>query len=176
MPLEQYSFGVGGLFAVRTDISNPTPVRFGTVQDVTVDMSFTVKELNGPVSGAASPWPRGAQKITGKIKLAKINARQFNDAYFGQTLAVGEAIQVLDEGGPGGTAIPTTPFQITVVNGSTCDVGLGAWYRPRRLQRRHGRPDDARGIGSDRPGNILSPRPPASIPSRRRTMSRRSRW
>jgi hypothetical protein len=55
--------------------------------------------------------------------LAKINARQFNDAFFGQTLATGEAVQVLDEGAPTGTAIPTTPFQITVANSASMSAG-----------------------------------------------------
>lgn len=118
MPLEQYGFGVGGLFAVRSDISNPTPVRFGTAQDVTVDMSFTVKELIGQYQAPVAV-ARAGQKITGKIKLAKLNAKQFNDAYFGQTLATGTTIQVLDEGGPAGTAIPTTPYQITVANSTS---------------------------------------------------------
>lgn len=122
MPLEQYGFGIGGLYAVRTDIANPTPVRFGTVQDVTVDMSFTVKELVGQYQAPVAV-ARAGLKITGKAKIAKMNARQYNDAFFGQTLAVGEAIQVLDEGGPAGTAIPTTPFQITVANGGSMSAG-----------------------------------------------------
>lgn len=122
MPLEQYDFGIGGIFGVRTDIANPTPVRFGTVQDVTVEMSYTIKTLTGqyqaPVAAA-----RAGLKITAKAKVGKINARQYNDAFFGQTLATGEAVQVLDEGGPSGTAIPTTPFQITVANSASMSAG-----------------------------------------------------
>lgn len=124
MPLEQYGFGVGSLFGVRTDISNPTPVRFGTVQDVTVDMSFTVKELMGQYQAPVAV-ARGGMKITGKVKAAKLNARAFNDIFWGQTLAVGEIKTVLDEGGAGGTAIPTTPFQLTAVNGATFLDDLG---------------------------------------------------
>jgi len=122
MPLEQFAFGIGSLFAVRTDIANPTPTRFGTVQDVTVDFAFTTKSLTGqyqaPVVAA-----RAGLKITGKAKAAKISARTFNDVFFGQTLATGSQIQILDEGGTAGTAIPTTPFQITAANGSSMSTG-----------------------------------------------------
>lgn len=123
MPLEQYDFGIGGLFGVRTDIANPTPVRFGTVHDVSVDMSFTVKELMGQYQAPVAV-ARAGQKITGKCKLAKINARQFNDIFFGQTLVnPGSAVQVLDEGGAAGTPIPSTPFQITVANAASMSAG-----------------------------------------------------
>lgn len=105
MPVEQYNFGSGDLFFVRTDIAVPTPVRVGALQDISVDISFTVKDLMGqyqfPLAVA-----RGAAKLTGKSKFAKINARALNDAFFGQTLATGEQVQVVDEGGPAGTAIP----------------------------------------------------------------------
>src|SRR5438045_883603 len=111
MPLEQYGFGIGNLYGVRTDIANPTPTRFGTVQDCSVDVSFTVKELMGQLQAPVAIG-RAAQKITGKIKQAKLNARAFNDIFIGQTLATGELKVVTDEGGPAGTSIPTTPFQI----------------------------------------------------------------
>lgn len=123
MPLEQYDFGIGGLFAVRTDIANPTPVRFGTVHDVNVDLSFTIKELTGQYQAPVAV-ARATQKISGKIKLAKINARQWNDAFFGQTLVnPGSAVQVLDEGGTAGLTIPGTPFQITVANAGSMSAG-----------------------------------------------------
>lgn len=122
MPLEQYSFGVGGLFAVRTDLAVPTPVRFGTVQEISVDLSYTVKELYGQYQAPVAV-ARGQQKITGKAKSAKLNARQFNEIFFGQTLATGSKIEVMDEGGPSGTAIPGTPYQIVVANGTSMSAG-----------------------------------------------------
>ena len=120
--LQQYNFGAGTLFLVRTDISLPTPVRIGTLQDVSVDMSFQTKELYGQYQAPVAV-ARGQQKITGKAKIANMNARQLNDAFLGQTLATGEQIQIVDEGGPGGTAIPTTPYQIVVANGSSMSSG-----------------------------------------------------
>src|ERR1700758_767614 len=120
--LQQYNFGAGTLFLVRTDIATPTPIRVGTLQDVSVDMSFQTKELYGQYQAPVAV-ARGQQKITGKAKIANLNARQLNDAFLGQTLAVGEQIQIVDEGGPNGTAIPATPYQIVVANGSAMSSG-----------------------------------------------------
>jgi hypothetical protein len=123
MPVEQYGFGSGTLWGLRTDISNPTPARFGTIQDVNIGMSFTVKELLGqyqaPVASA-----RAGMKITGKAKAAKLNARAFNDIFVGQTLATGELVTVLDENGPVG--ITPTSNTITATNSGTAvdDLGL----------------------------------------------------
>ena len=118
MPLEQYNFGAGTLFLVRTDIAVPTPVRVGTLQDVSVDMSFDVKELYGAYQAPVAV-ARGKQKITGKAKFAKINARQFNDAFFGQTLVTGMQVQVVDEGGPAGLGVAATGDTVVVANASS---------------------------------------------------------
>ena len=40
-----YSFGSGVLLGTRTDIANATPVNFGLVQEVTIDETATIKEL-----------------------------------------------------------------------------------------------------------------------------------
>ena len=120
--LQQYNFGAGTLFLVRTDIATPTPTRIGTLQDVSVDMSFQTKELYGQYQAPVAV-ARGQQKITGKAKIANLNARQLNDAFLGQTLATGEQITIVDEGAPNGTAIPTTPYQIVVANGSSMSSG-----------------------------------------------------
>jgi len=126
MPLEQYGFGVGNIFAVRTDIANPTPVRLGTVQDISIDYSFTVKELIGQYQAPVA-IARSGVKIGGKCKSAKLNARAWNDVFFGQTLATGTLIVKTDENGPAGLAIPITPFTITVTNGATFVSDLGVF-------------------------------------------------
>lgn len=102
MPI--YNFGVGTLIGRRngvdftgTAIANPTPARFGVVQDVEVDFDRTLKELTGqyqfPVDIA------GAQvKITGKAKFADIQARVWNDMFFGLTVAAATGEQdAIDE-------------------------------------------------------------------------------
>ena len=120
--LQQYNFGAGTLFLVRTDVAVPTPTRIGTLQDVSVDMSFEVKELYGQYQAPVAV-ARGQQKITGKAKIANLNARQLNDAFLGQTLTSGEQIQIVDEGGPNGTAIPASPYQLTVACGASMSSG-----------------------------------------------------
>ncbi len=117
----QYGFGSGALFGVNT-AANSTPLRFGALQDVSLDFSFSIKELRGqyqfPLSVA-----RGAGKITGKAKTANISARAFNDLFFGQTLTTGKIATAIDESG----TIPTTPFTVTAANGATFVDDLGVY-------------------------------------------------
>jgi hypothetical protein len=112
----QLGFGSGVLWGTPTfdananAIANPTPIKFGTMQDVSIDFAYDLKELYGqlqlPVDIA-----RGKAKIQGKAKIAQINGLTFNSLFFGQTLTVGS--QVADFLDTTGTAVPTTPFQIT---------------------------------------------------------------
>ncbi len=41
------SFGSGRLYATRTDIANSTPLEFGVLQGVDIDLSFTTKAIMG---------------------------------------------------------------------------------------------------------------------------------
>jgi hypothetical protein len=60
--------------------------KFGALQDVSVDISFNLKELYGqnqfPLTIA-----RGQGKIEGKAKFANLNGGMVNDLFFGQTNA-----------------------------------------------------------------------------------------
>ncbi len=92
MPM--YEFGSGTMWAVPTinlagnNVTVPTPVPFGAMQDVAIDIAYTVKELYGlyqfPLDVA-----RGTAKLTGKAKVARIQAALFNQI-FGETLAANE--------------------------------------------------------------------------------------
>lgn len=119
----QTAFGSGSLFGVRTDITNPTPTAFGTLQEASVDMSFTVKELVGQFQAPVAV-ARATQKITGKIKNATIVARNFNDIFFGQTLVSGTILRAIT-GEAGSGTIPTTPFTLTVAQGAKMVTNLG---------------------------------------------------
>jgi hypothetical protein len=96
---------------------------FGALQDVSVDISFNLKELYGqdqfPLTIA-----RGQGKIEGKAKFANLNGGMLNDLFFGQSNATGKKVPVSREPG----TIPTTPFQVTVVNGATFAEDLGVVY------------------------------------------------
>ena len=68
--------------------TNPTPTKFGTLQDVTIDISGDTKQLYGQ-----KQFPelvaRFKCKISGKAKFARINGKQLNDIFFAQTVAAG---------------------------------------------------------------------------------------
>jgi hypothetical protein len=120
--MAQYGFGSGVLFGVRTDVSTATPVQFGALQDVSVDIQFNIKELYGQ-----SQFPlavaRSTAKITGKAKLARIIGRSFNDLFFGQDMTAGQTLMAFQEAG----AVPAaTPWTVTVANaaGFIADFGV----------------------------------------------------
>ena len=74
-----YSFGTGKLIATP---KIGEPIQFGTVQDVTIDVSFSDKELRGenlfPVAIA-----RTQGKVAVKAKFAVIDGKLFNNIFFG---------------------------------------------------------------------------------------------
>jgi hypothetical protein len=114
--MAQYGFGSGTLWGTAlTDasgntIANPTPVLFGTLQDVSIDISGDTKQLFGQNQFPVAVG-RGKAKIQGKSKFAQINGRILNDLFFGQTVASGLIADVYDTTG---SSIPgTTPFTIT---------------------------------------------------------------
>lgn len=118
-----FNFGVGSLWAARTDIANPTPAQFGTLQDISVDFDFTSKPLMGQYQIAVAV-ARGGMKVDLKAKSATINSGIFNQSFFGQTQTVGGRTTSLNES----WAIPTTPYQVTVTNSATFTTDLGVVY------------------------------------------------
>ena len=114
--MTQYAFGIGALVALRTDIANPTPAQFGTLQEASVDLSFTIKELTGQYQAPAA-LARAGLKITGKAKAAKISAANFNNIFFGQTQGTGQTLVALAE-----QATPSATH-VTVANGATYNFG-----------------------------------------------------
>jgi len=112
-----YSFGAGVLFGTNT-AANSTPQNFGTLQECSLDFSFTVKELTGsyqfPVAVA-----RGVGKIAGKAKAATLNGAMVNSIFFGQTLATGSQLIAYNEAGV------ITTNTVTVSNSATFLADLG---------------------------------------------------
>jgi hypothetical protein len=122
--MTQYAFGVGALIGLRTDAVNATPAQFGTLQQVQLDMSFTIKELMGQFQAPAA-LARGALKITGKAKAARITAANFNNIFFGQTLATGNTLTQVNET----QAVPgVAPYTVNVANKTTFVADLGVAY------------------------------------------------
>lgn len=108
-------YGAGNLFGIpNTDvngnvIANPTPIQFGALQDVSLDINFDIKELWGQPQFALDV-ARGKGKIVGKAKAATVNGAMFNSLFFGGTATAGILSDYTDQVG---TAIPATPYTIT---------------------------------------------------------------
>lgn len=120
----QYQFGSGNLFGLISSGGVLVPRKFAALQDVSIDISFNMKELYGQ-----SQFPltiaRGQGKIAGKAKAANINGPMLNDIFFGQTNATGK-VEFVNQEAP--VAIPTTPFQITVANAATFKEDHGVTF------------------------------------------------
>ncbi|HLG86254.1 MAG TPA: hypothetical protein VKZ79_03555 [Alphaproteobacteria bacterium] len=122
--MTQYAFGLGALIGLRTDIANATPAQFGTLQEVQLDMSFTIKELTGQFQ-APTALARGGLKITGKAKAARITAANFNNLFFGQTVGNGNTVTQIGEA----QAVPgSAAYTVQVANHATFAADLGVAY------------------------------------------------
>lgn len=115
----QYFFGAGSLYGRQTGVSNPTPIRFGGVQDVSIDFSFENKSLYGqyqfPLYTA-----RGTGKITGKARFGQLFGQAFNNLFFGETaLGTTPVFTAIDE------VQTVTANTATVTNNATYVEDLG---------------------------------------------------
>jgi hypothetical protein len=104
--------------------SGGAPVQFGTLQECSVDFSFSTKPLMGqyqfPVAVA-----RGAGKITGSAKFANIDGAAFNEIFFGLTGSVGQKLWSYNEPG---TIPSVSTYVITVAQSAHFDEDLGVQY------------------------------------------------
>jgi len=110
-------FGTGHLYGVN-NAANSTPFKFGKLQDVSIDITQTVKELHGQ-SKFAVDIRHGQAKLTGKAKMAELNGRMVNDLFFGETLSTGVLMPAVAESGT------VTAGAVTVANAATFDTDLG---------------------------------------------------
>ncbi|HYL92765.1 MAG TPA: hypothetical protein VEW69_06370 [Alphaproteobacteria bacterium] len=108
-----FEFGSGSLWGLPiaggAPNLNPTPTKFGTLQDVTVDIHADIKQLYGQKQFPEAV-ARGKMKISGKAKSAWINGKMYNDLYFGQPLNAAGMVSVsLDEA----ATVPASPGPYT---------------------------------------------------------------
>jgi hypothetical protein len=110
-----FIFGAGNLYGVPISdaagnaIANPTPIKFGTLQNVSLDISFENKTLYGQNQFPVAVG-RGKGKISGKAQFAGLNGATINSLFFGQTLSTGITAVYSDVTG---SVIPGTPYQVT---------------------------------------------------------------
>jgi hypothetical protein len=117
--MAQSVFGVGFLFATPSG-ANPTPTRFGRLQDVGVDFSYDSKLLYGS-NQYALEQARGKAKIELKAAVGVVDPILFNAIFFGLTTTTGETLNSVDE-----SATPASGT-FTVANGATFSQDLGLY-------------------------------------------------
>jgi hypothetical protein len=121
--MTQYVFGTGQLFAMP--VGGGAPLRFGALQDVSLDISADVKELHGQY-GFALDVARGKAKVEWKAATANIDIAAFNQLYFGGTVVAGnEYKQAIRETG---TVPAMSTYTVTVANAATFEFDLGVYY------------------------------------------------
>jgi hypothetical protein len=115
----QYQFGSGVLYGRSLTNTPATPVRFGALQDVSVDFAFTTKPLFGSFQFPLAIG-RGTGKVTGKANFAQFNAQAFNDLFFGlSNPATGETKTAVQE------AQTVTANVVTATHNTTYVQDLG---------------------------------------------------
>src|SRR5690242_4563626 len=91
------SFGSGILYATPSG-ATPTPVQFGALQDVTVDLSRTTKTLFGQYQQPLAIGG-GELKASGKAKMGYINGAIYANLFYGVTPSTGTVLLASNEAG-----------------------------------------------------------------------------
>jgi len=105
-------FGIGYLSAIPSG-ATPTPIPFGLVKDVSVDIAANLVKERGQWQHVVAVG-RGNVDITGKAGTVSVFGGAIGQL-LGVTPVAGSTVGVPGEIG----TIPTTPFQITVTNSAT---------------------------------------------------------
>lgn len=139
-----YLFGSGSMWGIPTAdasgaaIANPTPVKFGVLQDVSIDISNDNKMLYGQNQFPVAVG-RGKGKISLKSKFANINAAAFSSLFSGSILTPNITAAYVDSVGK---AVPSTPFTITAGatdTATTIQIPLsGTWVRDLGVRNANG--------------------------------------
>ena len=119
-----FQFGAGTLWGFPVGgntAASATPTKFGTLQDVSLDISGDVKQLYGQKQFPEAV-ARGKCKITGKSKFANLNGKMLNDLFFGQNMPAGTKKVALDESGT------ITTGTVTVANSAQFVQDWGVRY------------------------------------------------
>lgn len=121
--MSQYTFGTGQLFAMP--VGGGAPLRFGALQDVSVDFSGDIKQLHGQYQFALDV-ARGKTKIEWSANSGNIDVTAFNEIFFGQTVAAAdELLQAINEKA---TVPAAAAYEVTVANAANFDMDLGVYY------------------------------------------------
>lgn len=121
--MTQYVFGTGQLFS--TPVGGGAPLRFGALQDVSVDFSGDIKQLFGQYQYALDV-ARGKAKIEWKAGAGNVDVAFYNSIFFNQTVEEGDELaQVFNETG---TVPAMSTYTVTVANAANFYMDLGVYY------------------------------------------------
>lgn len=121
-----FQFGVGYLFANPTGGNlavNPTPQQFGTLQDVSLEITQDLKELRGNLKFPDDVAP-GNMKISGKAGAGRLEVDLFNQLFFADSVSAG--IKVIQAVEAQTVNIATNTATVTHAAGFFQDEGV--WY------------------------------------------------
>lgn len=120
--MSQYVFGTGQLFAMP--VGGGAPLKFGALQDVSVDFNGDIKQLFGQYQFALDT-ARGKTKIEWKAASGNIDCNAFNTIFFGESVETGdELIQVFNEAG---TVPAMSTYTVTVAQAADFLMDLGVY-------------------------------------------------
>lgn len=118
------AFGAGRFFGINNTSASPTPARFITPQDMSLDIKRATKSLFGEKM-LADEVAAGEMTVTGKCTMGGINARMFGDLIFGDGSTTGRTMEVDNEAG---TIPSSSVYTVQTANHTTQTVDLGAKY------------------------------------------------
>lgn len=120
--MAQFLFGVGTLSI--QPVGGGSPQIFGSLENISVDFSADLKEINGQYTYAQTVG-RGKSKIQCKATSAQLDTRLFNQAFFGQTVSNGSTAYAPMEA----HAVPgASAYTVTVTNSTTFAQDQGVVY------------------------------------------------
>jgi hypothetical protein len=135
----QKQFGSGVLFGkpvAGNEAANPTPYKFGILQEADVTIKGDTKKLYGqkqlPVAGA-----RGKIEVSVKAKFAGLDPGLFNQLFLGQVATTGMHVMADDEA----VAVPGVgPYTDIVAHGATFVEDFGVRKGSQQFERVAGAP------------------------------------
>jgi hypothetical protein len=124
---QQLGFAAGTLIATQLNPATgiATPVKFGILQDCSLDLSADMKELYGQNRYAIALAP-GKTKVELKAKFAQISGLLFNATFFGVTETT---TQTLFADSEPATLPATPPCTVTALNGAKLIADEGVFYQ-----------------------------------------------
>lgn len=126
MSYGRFGFGAGAFYmrpVGGNQPTNPTPVELATLQDISIDISLTNKELQGQNIFPDDVAPAKG-KITGKAKFARISSVVLANM-LGQSVSAGRKRFARNESA---TVPASTPFTHVVTNGADFVNDYGVTY------------------------------------------------